>query len=190
MRFYVGRVLSITLATVVATGAIAIAAAAPKIERTPVPKPPTPDFSSMKFLLGTWSCRTQSSRRPAPFSSTTTNSIDPTGYWMIAKSFNPKTSWFPYTTRSTDMTTYDPDAHRWVDVFTADLGGYDVTTSPGWRGNTMTWTDALFTPTKDVLSVTPTINTKVSDTKITSYNTFTEGSGRTITVRTVCNKSS
>jgi hypothetical protein len=187
-RFYV--IFVAVLLAIVALGTSAIAAGTPTIERTPIPMPPKPDFSAMKFLLGTWSCSIKSSRRPAAYTTITTNSIDPTGYWMVGKDTTQKMSWFPYETNGTDMTTYDADAHRWVDVYTGDQGGYGVTTSPGPKGNTIVWTDALFTPTKNTLAETPTIVTKVSNSKTTAYSTFKEGSGRTITVRTVCSKTS
>src|SRR5579862_508822 len=61
----------------------AAAVAAPMIEGTPVPMAPKPDFSSMRFLIGTWTCTDMSSRRPGPFTTTEVFSMDPTGYWMI-----------------------------------------------------------------------------------------------------------
>jgi hypothetical protein len=33
-------------------------------------QPPKPDFSSMKFLVGSWSCSTKSARRPFAVAST------------------------------------------------------------------------------------------------------------------------
>jgi hypothetical protein len=51
-------------ALLMATGVTAFAAGT-AVEGTPVPTPPKPDFSSMKFLIGTWTCSDLSSRRPA-----------------------------------------------------------------------------------------------------------------------------
>ena len=114
---------------------------------------------------------------------------DGSGYWLVTTSVLGKTSWIPNDIHSTDKITYDNDTHRWVDVYTDDTGGYDVTTSPGWTGNTMVWTDRLFTPTNDVSAQSPTTVTKVSDTKTTSHSTFKETkSGRTITFDVVCTK--
>ena len=175
---------------IVAAATIAFAATSPTIESTPIPGPPKPDFSAMKFLLGNWTCSTKSSRRPSAYTTTSTASIDPTGYWMVTKSVQHKTSWVPQDLSATDMTTYDADAHRWVDVLTGDWGGYNVSTSPGWHGISMVWTDAVISPQGNVASTTPTIVTKVSDTKTTARNTFKEKSGRTITVDTVCKKTS
>jgi hypothetical protein len=114
--------------------------------------------------------------------------MDSTGYWMITKTVQPKTSWASAST-SIDMVTYDGTNHRWADVFTDDLGDYDVSYSPGWKGDTMVWNDALFTPGPDVIATSPVTNVKVSDTKVTSRFTFKEKSGRTVVADTVCTKS-
>ena len=188
MHFHFFRFLSALVLAVITAGVIASAGSSPTIESTPVPTSPKPDFSSMKFLLGSWTCSTKSSRRPAAYKTTSTTSLDETGYWMIAKSVELKTSWSPVNVASTDMTTYDAAAHRWVDVYTDDQGGYDLSTSPGWSGGTIMWTDVLFSPTGNVMSTTPTTVTKVSDTKTTAHGTFKEKSGRVVTVNTVCNK--
>ena len=45
-------------------------AATPKVEGTPAPMVAKPDFSTMKFLIGTWNCVDLSSRRPGPFNTT------------------------------------------------------------------------------------------------------------------------
>ena len=175
------------LFALLALGSNSLAATAPGVESTPVPVTKKPDFSSMKFALGIWTCSTQSARRPGPYTSTGTSSIDPTGYWIVTDTATAKTSWAQAIV-SVDKITYDPDQHRWVDVYTDDQGGYDVTYSPGWTGNTMVWTDALFTPGPDIIAASPLTNTKVSDAKMTSHSTFKEKSGRTIAVDSVCTK--
>jgi hypothetical protein len=175
------------LVALLALGSGSLADTTPGIESTPVPVTKKPDFSSMKFTLGTWTCSTQSARRPGPYTSTSNSAIDPTGYWIVTDTTTAKTSWATAIV-SVDKVTYDPDQHRWVDVYTDDQGGYDVTYSPGWSGNTMVWTDQLFAPGPDIIATSPLTNTKVSDTKMTSHNTFKEKSGRTIAVDSVCTK--
>jgi hypothetical protein len=171
-----------------AAGSIALAA--PKMQSTPVPQPPKPDFSSMSWMVGTWNCSFRSSRRPAAISSTSVVSMDPTGFWMITKTSTKPASYFPYASQMTDWTTYDRDTSRWVDLATGSFGAYSVSTSPGWSGNTITWTDALFKPTSDVMAETPTVNTKVSASKWTSHYTFQERSDKQwVTVNTACTKS-
>ena len=166
---------------------IALAASAPTIEATPIPTPPKPDFSTMKFELGAWTCKTKSSRRPNAYVTTLTTTIDPDGYFMITKSYTAATAWAPGA-HATDMVTYDADAHRWADINTGDYGAYDVTTSPGWSGKTIVWTDALFKPGMFAIAETPMVTTKDSDTKTTSHSTFQEKGGRWISVDQVCTK--
>jgi hypothetical protein len=184
------RTLAVMLVTWVGVGTITLAASTPTIESTPVPKIPKPDFSSMSWLVGTWSCSFKSARRPSAAAFTQVTTLDSTGFWMITKSTSKGTSWFPYSTTTTDWITHDSDPKRWVDILTGDLGAYDASTSPGWTGNTIVWTDNLFKPSTDVMAVTPTTETKVSSSKWTSHYTFQErSSGRWLSVDTVCNKS-
>ncbi len=113
--------------------------------------------------------------------------MDPTGYWMIQKSTTPKLSWAA-AINSVDQITYDPDQHRWVDVYTDDQGGYGTTFSPGWSGNTMVWKDPLFTPGPNIVANSPFTVTKASDAKQTSHTGFKEKSGRMVAVDAVCTK--
>jgi hypothetical protein len=106
---------------------------------------------------------------------------------MVQNTVLPKLSW-AVAINSLDMITYDAQQKRWVDVNTDDQGNYDVSYSPGWTGNTIVWTDALFTPGSDIVATTPTTWTKVSDSKRTSTSSFTEKSGRKITVVASCTK--
>ena len=185
------RLLPILLALVVtsiALGGSVLAAATPGIETTPVPTNAKPDWSTMKFQLGTWTCVTKSSRRPSPYTATSTATMDSTGYWMVTKTHTAAVSWAP-AINSVDMLTYDAQNHRWADVYTDDQGNYDVNYSPGWKGDTMVTTDALFIPGPDIVAASVTTTVKNSDTKTTSTGTFKEKSGRTNTVNTVCTKS-
>jgi hypothetical protein len=184
VRFFLGLIVAS-----LALGASVFAAATPGPETTPIPLQPKPDWTSMKFLVGTWECSTQSSRRPGPYHTTIVTTMDPTGYWMVQKSATPKVAWAAGI-NSVDQTTYDNDQHRWVDVYTDDQGGYDVTYSAGWSGNHMVWKDQLFAPGPDIVASSPNTVTKVSDTRTTAYGSLTEKAGRTITIDTVCTKKS
>ena len=84
----------------VGLGGAAAFAASPNIEGTPVPTPPKPEFSTMKFLIGTWECSDMSSRRPGPFQTTEVYSMDPSGYWMLRESTIHTASWIPREVRS------------------------------------------------------------------------------------------
>jgi len=161
-----------------------------QVESTPIPAQQKPDFSSMNFLIGTWTCRTKSSRRPAAYVTTTSYAMDPTGYWIVETSTTAKTAWVPAPLKVMDHITYDTDTKRWVDVLTGDQGAYGLSFSKGWSGNEMTWHDVGFAAGPDIASQTDITNTKVSATKMTSTSAFTEAkTGRKVTVMGACTKS-
>ena len=101
---------------------------------TPMALPAKPDFGPAKDLIGTWSCSLKSSRRPTAAKWTQVNALSPDGYWLVEKSDQAPTSWYPHTIHSTDYVTYDTDQKHWVDLEVDDGGGYDVSTSMGPTG--------------------------------------------------------
>jgi hypothetical protein len=179
--------IAFVLALVAATSASALAQT---IEATPAPKPALPDFAPMRFMVGTWSCATKSSRRPAPFMTTETWSMDPSGYWMVGKAQTASMAWFPYPAANEDRITYDPDTGRWIDTSSGDFGGYDLAWSPGWQNGSMVWHDLAFTKGKDVATTTDLTWTKASDTKYTTRSSFTTVKGASVSVEGTCDKTS
>ncbi len=158
------------------------------MESTPIPAVPKPNFSSMNFMIGTWSCSTKSSRRPAPYLTTATYTASPDGWWIDETSVTNPVAWFPHKTSNYDKITFDATTNRWVDVSYGDLGAYGSSTSHGWNGDSIVWHDLSFAPNSDVKSESDTTVTKNSETRMTATSSFTEGSGRTISVVTKCNK--
>src|SRR5580700_3285824 len=115
-----------------------ISVAAPDATYTPVPMP-SPDFSSMMFLTGTWSCTQMLRGKQRPDTSTTTIAMD--GAWMVTQDAAPPFDRYrSYTINGTNYTTYDSSIKQWVQVGVDSSGGYGIGSSPGWQGNTMTWT--------------------------------------------------
>jgi hypothetical protein len=112
----------LALALLFTMGGAAALAAAPKVEGTPVPVQSKPDFSTMKFLVGTWNCVDVSSRRPGPFDTTEIYSMDPTGYWMVKETTIHKASWIPREFRTETKYTWDATAKRWVRILTGEFG--------------------------------------------------------------------
>jgi len=161
-----------------------------KVETTPVPTIAKPDFSKMSFLTGTWNCSILSSRRPGPYRTTSVASISGDGYWILTRTTVHRASWIPRSFTSEDRMTYDPSTSRWIDMTYDDQGGYDLSTSPGWTGNSIVWTDLAYPRTNATAMNNPTTMTKVSDTKTTSSTSFKEPSGRLVTVKTTCTKGS
>jgi hypothetical protein len=182
------------ISRVLITVAVLLAAAIPsyapaQVESTPIPAPKKPNFSSMQFMIGTWTCSTKSARRPTAYVTTSTYTMDPSGWWINETSTTNPTKWIPIKLTSYDKVTYDSDTHRWVDLSYGPANGYGLTFASGWNGNKIVWHDAAFAAGADVSSVTDNTVTKVSDTKITSSSSFTETkTGRHVGVTGVCTK--
>jgi hypothetical protein len=184
------RTSRVLIAAAVVLAALIPASGFAQVESTPVPAPQKPDFSSVSFMVGTWTCKTKSSRRPAAFTTVSTYSLDPTGFWMNETSTTPKTSWIATTLRTWDKITYDTDSKRWVDVSYGDRGGYALSYSKGWNGNQIAWHDITFAPGPDINSQTDITTTKTSATKMMSSSSFTETkTGRRVMVAATCVKS-
>ena len=187
MRAYY-RVLSALAGLALASVAAVAFAATPSVEGTPVPTPPKPDFSSMQFLIGTWTCTDMSSRRPGPFTTTQTYTMDPSGYWIVREDVIHKASWIPQEVRSTTKYTWDAGAKAWVRITTGQFGGYSVATAPMPQGQQKTYTYVAQTKTPDIASYAPEVYTAVSPTKKTMTTSFTETSGRVVNVTETCTK--
>jgi hypothetical protein len=170
-----------SLALGVALIACGSAARAQMAASTPVPDL-KPDFSSMMFSIGTWNCHstTRGSSRP----DTTVFSMDYDGRWMKGHDVAPPFD--KYRTRaivSDTWLTYNTDTKQWVQTSVDNFGGYGISTSPGWKGNQITWT-AIVTPDGSTGGDTMT---KDSDTKTTDVSTGKDKNGKMQpTTTTVC----
>lgn len=183
------RCFSLSAALIGALSAVAFAQGA-KVEGTPVPTPAKPDLSSMKFLVGTWTCSNLSSRRPGPFTTTEVYSLDPSGYWVVRNDTIHTASWIPREVRSQTKYTWDAGADRWVRITTGDGGQFAIATAPmPTAGGTKTYTYTLQSSAPGIASYAPEVYTKVSDTKKTMKTSFTEKSGRLVNVTQTCTKS-
>jgi len=177
------------LAVLIMASGVTVFAAGMNVEGTPAPTPPKPDFSSMKFLIGTWTCSDLSSRRPGPFTVTEVYSMDPSGYWMLRDDTTHTASWIPREVHSQTRYTYDAVAKRWVRITIGDQGGYRVWTAPMPTGNKKTYAYVIQTRTPDVASYAPEVYLIESNTKKTMTTSFTETNGRVVTVKETCTKS-
>ncbi|HZY96463.1 MAG TPA: hypothetical protein VFE35_05130 [Candidatus Cybelea sp.] len=166
----------LSTAPVVSTAQTA-AAAAP----TPVPVP-HPDFSSMNFLLGTWTCTQPLRGKTRAETDVYTMSND--GMWMVDTATSPPFDQYRTVPQNgMTSTTYDPTVKQWVGVYYDNLGGYGIESTPGWQGNTATWSGKGL----DGSTVSDVI-TKVSDTETSDANTTTDPKGKVTNVTIVCKK--
>lgn len=177
------------LAVLLMASGVAAFAAGMKVEGTPVPTPPKPDFSSMKFLIGTWTCSDLSSRRPGPFTITQVYSMDPSGYWIVRDDTTHRASWIPREFHSQTKYTYDAIAKRWIRITIGEEGTYAVWTAPMPVGNRKTYTYVIQTKARDIASYAPEAYVIESNTRKTMTTSFTETNGRIVTVKETCIKS-
>jgi len=182
--------LAQTTAPAAAPAADAPAMSATMPPRAPTyPTPPKPDFSSMRFLLGTWKCVSHSERRGnVTSSSTVTYTMAPDGYFIVGKTVSPKVAYAAVGFKSTDWITYDGLAKRWIDVTIGTYGAYGYSTSVGWQFGHLVWNADSFLPDGDITSTTGTMLTKVSDTKFTTASAFTSSAGLLNRVTGSCTK--
>jgi hypothetical protein len=143
-----------------------------------------PDFSSMMFLTGTWNCTQMVRGKSRPDTATTTIGRD--GMSMVTQDTAPPFDQYrTVTINTTDYTTYDPTIKQWVQFGADTSGGSFASTSPGWQGNTITWTTKGLDGSNDT-----DVMTKNSDTQTTDEYTGTDAQGHTTKVTITCNKAS
>ncbi len=80
--------------------------------------------------------------------------------------------------------TYNPISHMWVTIYVDNFGGYSVSTTPGWRGNTMTTTTKV---TNDG-STGSDVLTRISDTQTSDASVSTDPKGHVTRAKVTCTK--
>lgn len=158
---------------------VSTASPAPAPTQVPMARP---DFSSMMFLTGSWSCTQMLRGKQRPDSSMTTIGMD--GAWMVTQDTAPAFDQYrTYAIKGANYTTYDSSIKQWVQVGLDSSGGYGIGSSPGWQGNTITWTGKGL----DGSSGTDVV-TKISDTETNDDSTATDPAGKMTKVTIHCTK--
>jgi len=156
--------------------------AAPMAAPTPVPRA-LPNFSSMQMFMGTWSCTQQLRGKTRPDTSTTAIGLG--GAYMVthdvAPPFDPYRR-FPIIADS--YLTRNPTTKQWVAVSVDSTGAYNISTSPGWNGNTLKTTTTL-TPDG---STGYDVLTRLSGTRTVDRGVSTDSKGHVTRSTTTCNK--
>jgi hypothetical protein len=153
----------------------------PSAAPTPVPIP-KPDFSPMNFYLGTWTC--SQPLRGKTRMETDVFAMSADGMWMLDTATSPPFDEYR-TVPQNSMTnvTYDPTIKQWVQDYMDNFGGYGISSSPGWQGNTLTWSSKGLDGT-----MVSDVATKVSDTQTSDMVTTTDPQGKVSTVTITCKK--
>jgi hypothetical protein len=117
---------------------------------------------------------------------TTTYTMDYDGRWMRGHDLAPPFDKFRKRTIISDTwTTYNSDLHEWVQTTVDNFGGYGMATSPGWSGNSITWTATV---TNDGSTGSDTF-TKVSATQTRDVGTGKDKNGKPLPGQTfTCTK--
>ncbi len=158
------RLLSGVFVAILATAGLTSAQQA-----TPVPDI-KPDFSGMTFLLGTWDCKTVkvSMGRGAGRTETDVNTMTLDGHYLRTDSTSK-----PFDKARTraivgqSWVSYDATKKQWYSFGVGNFGGFVMSMSPGWKGNTIVWTDSYAT---DGAPLGVTTTTKVNPMKITDMS--------------------
>jgi hypothetical protein len=182
MKHWAITLLGCALFVAAASAAPLVSSADPAPAPTPVPMT-KPDFSSINFLVGTWSCTQQLRGKTRPETDVTSVGMD--GMWLVTQSTAPPFDQYrTYTIAGTQYTGYDPTAKLWIQTGIDSAGGYGIETSSGWQGNAWTWTGKF----PDGSSSSDLV-TKISDTQYTDANTITDPQGKTTNTMITCKKS-
>lgn len=136
-----GRASAVVFAMLIGALSVVRASATP----TPVPDA-KPDLSAMSMFLGTWNCTSTKSPdgRTNGHVFTTTTDLALDGRWMETDQRTPPFD--QYRTRDFVLKTYltyDAVTKTWVTMTVDNLGGYVVSMSPGWTGDTLVTTDKV-----------------------------------------------
>jgi hypothetical protein len=115
------------------------------------------------YLVGTWTCHSQNPARPGDRVETQVWRTSLDGRYLQghieSPSFDPMRS---RTIVEEDYMTFDPATKKWVLVAVDNFGGYGMSTSSGYSGNTVVWNDTFVSGGNPLGNATIT---KTSDAK-------------------------
>ena len=128
---------------VLSASAIALFFAALGLAQEGPPKPP-PEMANLKYFAGTWSCTGDSPAGPFgpahKTQSTLTLKSDLDGFWYTGSMTEAKTAANPHPVKGMLHIGYDSAAKQYVQLWVDNFGSRATQTSPGWEGDSMTYT--------------------------------------------------
>jgi hypothetical protein len=133
------RVRIAALAHLLATAIIWIIAASPLNSQTPAPTGSSalkPEIQPLAFFLGEWNCEGEfiASKKPIAAHISTTPDLD--GAWIAFRWTDREPSPF----HALELFGFDKTAHHFTNFIHDNFGGVRLFNSPGWEGDTFTWT--------------------------------------------------
>jgi uncharacterized protein DUF1579 len=107
------------------------------------PPKPAPEMANLKYFAGTWKCSGDSPAGPFgpahKTQSTITLKSDLDGFWYAGSVAEMKTASNPNPVKGMLHVGYDADAKQYVQVWLDNFGMHAVQMSPGWEGDTLTF---------------------------------------------------
>jgi hypothetical protein len=171
------------LAFMLSTAPVVSTAQTTLTTETPTPVPVSyPNFASMKFLVGTWTC-TQPWRGRTR-TETDVYALRSDRMWLVDTVTSPPFDQYRTVPRNgTMLTTYDSTIDQWIAIYYDNLGTYAIESTSGWQGNVASWSGKGL----DGRTFSDVI-TKVSDTQTSDTSTLTDSKGKTTNVTITCKK--
>jgi hypothetical protein len=93
-----------------------------------------PDFAPMTYFVGLWNCKhvKNPDAKLVGTSFSFAGATDPDGYWEVLDTQNGRIN-----------ITRDRNSGQWTWIYLGNGGDYDVMSTPGWIGDTLTLKDVL-----------------------------------------------
>jgi hypothetical protein len=127
--------------TLVSAAALLIVASAAMAQEAPKP---APEMSKLAWFAGTWSCTGDSPAGPFgpahKTQSTITLKRDLDGFWYDGMMTEMKTASNPHPVKGMLHLGYDSASKQYVQVWVDNTGSWSTEMSPGWEGDTITFT--------------------------------------------------
>ncbi len=105
---------------------------------------PAAELSQVKYFAGSWTCSGDAPASPFGAAHKTESSmmlkLDLDGFWYDGMVVEKKTASNTHPVKGMIHLGYDSTAKQSVLVWVDNFGSWATETSPGWQGDTMTWT--------------------------------------------------
>ena len=129
------RKVTLTSALALLFGSFTLAQELPK---------PAPEMENLKWFAGSWSCSGNSPESPFGPAHKTQSTIslkrDLDGFWYDGMMTEMKTASNPHPVKGMLHLGYDSGSKQYVQVWVDNTGSWSNEMSPGWEGDTMTFT--------------------------------------------------
>ena len=111
----------------------------PSAEQEQLGAKPAPEMNELKVFEGAWVCTGNQSDSvfgsAHPIQTNVTGKSDLGGFWISVRYQEAITQENDHPATGVYSYSYDPTANQFIAIWTDNLGGWGVQTSPGWQDN-------------------------------------------------------